>query len=54
MFVVLGNMVMIYANSMVLREVAIQDGTIIGAHSMAIENTEVNGIHVGVPAKKLK
>ena len=49
---ILGNKVMIYANSLVLGGVFVQDGTIVGAHSMVLEDTDVNGVYVGVPAKK--
>lgn len=51
---VLGNKVMIYANSLVLGGVHVNNGTVIGANSIVLNDTVENGVYVGVPARQLR
>ena len=44
----------IYCNAVLLGGITINKGTIIGANSVLIEDTEENSIYVGIPAKRKK
>lgn len=46
--------VIIYANSLVLGNVCLSKGTIVGANSMVVKDTESHSVYVGSPATKIK
>ena len=45
--------VIIYSNSVILGDVTIRKGTIIGANSVVMTDTEENSVYVGIPAKRV-
>ena len=45
--------VIIYANSVICGDIVLKKGTIIGANSVVLKDTEENGIYIGNPAKKI-
>lgn len=51
---VIGNNVTIYPNSIIIGDVHIGDGAIIGAGSLVLSDVEPGSIVAGVPAAKLK
>ncbi len=53
-FPVIGDNVIIGANSSILGPIAINSNSIIGAGSVVIHNVEANSIYAGNPAKKIK
>lgn len=50
----IGNNVMIYAGSMILGNITIGDGSIIGANSIVLDDCPPNSILIGTPAKIVK
>jgi serine O-acetyltransferase len=48
---IIGDDVIIGANSSILGSIFVANGTKVGAHSLLLESTVENGIYVGVPAK---
>jgi|SRR5690606_2846477 len=51
---VIGDKVIIYPNSIIIGDIKIGNGAIIGAGSIVIENVEPNSVVVGAPAKRIK
>lgn len=45
--------VTIYSNSIILGNITVAEGTVIGANSMLVNDTIPNGVYVGSPAKKI-
>ena len=51
---IIGNNVKIYPNSIIIGDITIGDGAIIGAGSIVLNNVEANTIVAGIPAKFIK
>lgn len=49
----IGDNVIIYSNSSILGDIKINNRSIIGAHSLVLNDTDCNTISVGIPAKKI-
>ena len=51
---VIGNNVIIFANACILGGITIGDNSVIGAHSLVLEDVPPNSVVYGVPAKVIK
>lgn len=47
----IGDNVIVYANASIIGKVSVADGSVIGAHSVLLDNAYEKGIYCGIPAK---
>ena len=52
--IIIGDNVTLFANSTILGNIKIASGTVVGANSVLLSDTEKNSVYVGVPAKRIR